>query len=369
MPKEAPTPKYIFRGHTAQVNTLVIFSDNTALSSGDADGNVLVWDLKTRRTTVRWKAHEDGVLELQEWGDKLITHGRDNKIHVWDLTTPDSLTTGNPLFSLPVNALNFCKFSSCSTEIDDDDDLLVAVPSIIDTSMIDIFSLRHQTRLWAYIGARPLSAPPSKEPPRTGLCMALRLFRRDGRLYLLAGFESGGLVLWRLRDGETRMEGEGADSRRVLIRDGVAEMVWEVKEHNEVVLAIDISPDTRHAISTSADDKIVKYSILDGPAASSDDLVTGSITLKHAGVSDVRIRSDGRIFATGGWDGRIRIFSLKTLKPLATLAYHRESVYALAFAPVFDPEEEGESTKDEVAQKHYVVGAGKDERISLWEIY
>ncbi|RUS21038.1 hypothetical protein BC937DRAFT_93786, partial [Endogone sp. FLAS-F59071] len=286
-------------------NTVLRTHDSTLPLFRDADGQVLVWDLKTRRTTVKWKAHKDSVLSIQEWGaNRLITHGRDNNIHVWDCTNLESLTSGNPLFSLPVNALNFCKFSTCSPE-NDDDDLLIAVPSILDSSMIDIFSLRHQTRLWAHIGLPPFpesSSPPSEQPAKAGLCMALRLFWRDKQLYLLAGYENGGLAFWRLQKGETIVEGEGTDARRVVVKDGVREKVWEVKEHKEVVLAIDVSPDMCHALSTSADDKIVKYSLYDNP--SSNEIIAGSVTLKHPGVSDVRIRSDGRIFATGGWDGR-----------------------------------------------------------------
>lgn len=47
-------------------------------------------------------------------------------------------------------------------------------------------------------------------------------------------------------------------------------------------------------------------------------------------------------------------------------------MYALAFAPVSNIQEvakDEEVDKDEVAKKHYVAGAGKDERISLWEVY
>lgn len=33
-----------------------------------------------------------------------------------------------------------------------------------------------------------------------------------------------------------------------------------------------------------------------------------SIDLKNAGVADVAIRSDCKIFATGGWDGRYRVY-------------------------------------------------------------
>jgi len=56
---------------------------------------------------------------------------------------------------------------------------------------------------------------------------------------------------------------------------------------------------------------------------------------------------------------RIRVFS-KSLKPLAILSYHNESIYALAFSTILSNED---------IDKHYLVGAGKDKRISLWEIY
>jgi WD40 repeat protein len=61
-------------------------------------------------------------------------------------------------------------------------------------------------------------------------------------------------------------------------------------------------------------------------------------------------------FLGWGWSHRIRIFSAKTLKPLAVLSYHRESVYSVAFCSL-------------PSSHHYVVGASKDHRISLWEIY
>jgi WD40 repeat protein len=53
---------------------------------------------------------------------------------------------------------------------------------------------------------------------------------------------------------------------------------------------------------------------------------------------------------------RIRVFSAKTLKPLAVLSFHRESVYSVAFCSL-------------PAEKHYLVGASKDQRISLWTLY
>ena len=46
------------------------------------------------------------------------------------------------------------------------------------------------------------------------------------------------------------------------------------------------------------------------------------------------MRLDGRIAATAGWDGTVRLFDLrKELRPLAELRHHRNgAVHAVAFA-------------------------------------
>lgn len=48
-------------------------------------------------------------------------------------------------------------------------------------------------------------------------------------------------------------------------------------------------------------------------------IVLKRLELKASGVADIAVRPDGRIFATAGWDQKIRIFSNKTCAPLAVL--------------------------------------------------
>ena len=115
--------------------------------------------------------------------------------------------------------------------------------------------------------------------------------------------------------------------------------------------------------------------------------------LKNAGVADVAIRSDDKIFASGGWDGRyrinlpcfdlttdygihnngtvfglfccclimcrIRVFGFKKGKPLAILNYHSSTVNCLAFP--------GPSAQTE--NRNLLVCGSKDKRISLWRLY
>ncbi len=39
----------------------------------------------------------------------------------------------------------------------------------------------------------------------------------------------------------------------------------------------------------------------------------------HAGIGDIAVRPDGRLLATTGWDGAVRIFHRRRMQPLALL--------------------------------------------------
>lgn len=47
--------------------------------------------------------------------------------------------------------------------------------------------------------------------------------------------------------------------------------------------------------------------------------VRNSIELHKEGISDVALRPDDKIFATAGWDGKVRVYSYKKAAPLAIL--------------------------------------------------
>lgn len=111
---------------------------------------------------------------------------------------------------------------------------------------------------------------------------------------------------------------------------------------------------------------------------------------KHSGQQSVTLRSDGKIFATAGWDGRARVYSAKTLKEVAVLKWHKDGVYAVGFADVSElsgvvgeEEREGGSSLTmrkgamtmaqrrirEATRTHWIAVGGKDGKVSLWDIY
>lgn len=110
---------------------------------------------------------------------------------------------------------------------------------------------------------------------------------------------------------------------------------------------------------------------------------------KHAGQQSLRVRSDGRLLVTGGWDSRVRIYSAKTLKEVAVLKWHKEGVYAVDFAQILESKDlqETQPADGEVARRetglgklqrqreekmqlgHWVAAGAKDGKISLWEVF
>ncbi|CAG8475234.1 24470_t:CDS:2 [Cetraspora pellucida] len=404
-----PSPVYIFRGHVEQINSLEFIENNRYLISGDAGGNVIIWDMISRRSKIQFKAHNDGILSIVKFKDKLISHGRDNTLHVWAFgqlsnAKDESIKEESIKSEISLTDMNFGKDSVLIqvfyVEINDKrDELFIAVPSAKGSSGIDIWNLTNQKLIVSSIGL--------DQNRKTGYCMAIKIFPNNNfqniqsvtkNYLILAAYENGSVSLWSIT---ININDSVSNEDNVVV-----EKLWDRKEHGESVLSIDLSPNKQFAMSTSGDNKIVKYNFDEGFR---EEPLIQSTTVKYAGVAEVKIRSDGKIFATAGWDTmcviavifyktiynelwvsnfqliiqnflrkRIRVFSSKSLKPLAILSYHRESVYALAFSCILpldeqdhdkSIEEEKDLGSEERIEKHYLVGGGKDQRISLWEIY
>lgn len=84
------------------------------------------------------------------------------------------------------------------------------------------------------------------------------------------------------------------------------------------------------------------------------------VTIKNEGIAVVASRPDSKVFTTGGWDGRLRIFSWKSLRPLAVLDQHRGGIYDIAYSG---------GKVESYSSKCLMAAAGKDGVISLWDLY
>jgi WD40 repeat protein len=229
--------------------------------------------------------------------------------------------------------------------------VLIAVPSTLDSKSVDIFSLPSGTRLHTRITSTT----------ETGMTMALALTRVNGILTLVAGYESGHVVVFRHNTTA------GSWERR-----------YEVKCHTQPVLSLSISPGRTWFLTTSADSLVTRHALSDG------ERMMKTVDSKHSGLQSVCVRSDAKVFATAGWDGRFRVFSARSLKELAVLRWHNVGCYAVEFAEILPEGEGGEEAAGEAVSakmgveearvrrecgRHWVAGGAKDGKVSLWEIY
>ena len=133
MAAAAPEPLTVLRAHDSDVNCVRFGwadASRQLLVSGDAAGDVLVWDLGTRRPCITLVGvHRGGAIEaciVQTAGGAaasswLYTQGRDNSVCVWDLTALLACAAAGgagsgaaapvPVVALPDSDHSFCKMA------------------------------------------------------------------------------------------------------------------------------------------------------------------------------------------------------------------------------------------------------------------
>lgn len=253
--------------------------------------------------------------------------------------------------------------------------------------------------------------------------MAVSIFYSGVDLTVIAGFESGHTTVSQLIDGQGW------------------HILYMAQPHSQPILSLAVDPNHVCYVTSSADAIIAKHPI---PSLSPEEsessstnpisgleesqILTSGVSLlsrglasagpkqnrticpskvdrqtlpskvvqtKHSGQQGLKIRSDGKIFATAGWDSRVRVYSVQSLKELAVLKWHKEGCYAVAFADItssgddlgktggIKPPDEGSamatatgailSVKEKRDLKatttHWLVAGSKDGKVSLWDIY
>lgn len=261
----------------------------------------------------------------------------------------------------------------------------------------------------------------------TGMVMAISIFYSGTNLTVIVGYESGHTMVTQQTD-----------------REGW-HILYMSKPHSQPILSLAINNNFSFYITSSADAIIAKhpipaisngdtpaaqkepYSLADSAISSASGSSLPSMALtssastnrgarprkieiqttpmkvvqtKHSGQQSLKIRSDGKIFATAGWDSRVRVYSVQNLKELAVLKWHKEGCYAVAFADVNihegGGEEKGENEENEAGNEetretwltpspktlavkdkrdlkaimtHWLAAGSKDGKVSLWDIY
>lgn len=200
------------------------------------------------------------------------------------------------------------------------------------------------------------------------MVMTLAITHLHEELIVIAGYENGHTCLWKWDGGRSSWKAASTS-----------------KAHSQPVLSLDLAKSYNTYFTSAADAIVASHPLTSVETSSGPDK---QIQTKHSGQQALTVRSDQKIFATAGWDGRIRVYSAKTMRELAVLKWHTQGCYALAFADLDMPLSENASSDVfdtqiaaasylTVEQKrnikaqttHWLVAGAKDGKVSLWDIY
>ncbi|KAL8970607.1 MAG: hypothetical protein Q9197_003728 [Variospora fuerteventurae] len=277
--------------------------------------------------------------------------------------------------------------------------ILIAVPNTIDSGGIDIYQLPAETRAAVIHAERNIT---------TGMVMALAIQAESSRLQVAAGYESGHTMVFVQSDPGAQFQ--RLYSARPHSQPGSSpspparafQNNTMLTNHPVAVLSMAILPSADSYVTSAADAVVAKHPLPAVQGVWKTELKPFKLVqTKHAGQQGLRVRSDGKIFATAGWDFRVRVYSAKTLKELAVLKWHKVGCYTTAFADVLESgitntgdgfvETEEENAKDcdesivatgsmavstvqqrrdaKAQMTHWLAVGSKDGKVSLWDIY
>lgn len=352
----AASPSFVLRGHASEVMAARFASgaawhDATSglphLLTGAADGELRIWSLQTCRPLASVRAHSDAsILTVQSLSQsRVLSQGRDRCVRIWDVG--ESGIRG-PLLTLPVGSYNFCQCAISAA--------LATRPLALDEGSSENNS--------GSIGGAPLFALPSddaqqlqvrdmRQPPtvpaaailspaesegKAGMCMCARFALDDSRV--LSGWENGALHAFDLRRGGAAATSSAA-SRKL---------------HSEPLLTMDLGPNDEHAITGAADCALQIVPLAEGAPCAPEATLTIPITNEHSGsggIAALTMRPDGKVFAAGGWDRRVRLWQWRKFKPLAVLQQHTGTVNAVSFSD----------------DSKWLASGSSDCTVALWQLF
>lgn len=253
-----------------------------------------------------------------------MTQQKGGIITSWSLTGSGFVETSK----LDTQHTGFCRFA-CST--DPDNPLVISAKDDNKIILLNANDLQIQQTL--SITANNNNSK-TTESSSLGHLFCLQIIMVNGHMYLLGGYESGDFLTWDLRCGK---------------------VINSVK-FDECPMAIDYELHTNRGIYGGPSDKL---GIISYDRNTMQLKKIGEIPLKNAGVNCINIRGDHKVFSTGGWDGRIRIFSWKSLRPLAVLTDHKAAIMDISYS----------TDKVTLWKAPIMAAGGLDGQISLWDLY
>jgi len=299
-------PSFFLRGHKVGVSSIALYQETGI--SGDEAGNVFFWDLSTRRVLQKLHSSESAVIFARLVGNHVVTHSRDGVVRFYDagklLKPVREIKTGSIGFCTPAflqTGTGLGEQFSCGDPENSSNLLIWGDPGRSPTpthklkfdpsGMDDDFSAKKKAR------GRVMDHEFWVDPKTSS--------------WELAGVSEGGyLDVFSVEDGKRLFSHRFAAQTCLSLSFNKTKTAGVCGTDGQELYAFRMDPEVKPSVS-----------------------IRKVIQLPNPGVSHVATRQDMKIFATCGFDERLRIFSWKSLKPLAVLKPHRKGITCIDFHP------------------------------------
>lgn len=313
-----PDPVYCLKAKDLSAFHSLCFHTSERLYSGNVNGKVQLWDLQTNRSTYQLAVGKSPIIGLAHTEDALITQEKEGAVKLWELTNSAYVLRHESA----TEHVGFCRFVLHNDAV------------IMPRGEDKIAILCGQTFTERQL-LNPAAVTEPKLPP-LGTVMCLLPVVIKEKAYLLTAYEAGVLVLWDL------------ESYKPISHLQVCQ--------EECLMAVDYDAYNNRGVCGGTSDKIYVFSV---DRQSMELCKTSEICIKNAGISRLKIRKDLKVFVSTGRDGRIRIFSWKSMRPLAVLTEHRNELLDVIYS----------DEKVSMWKAVIMAAAGTDGKISLWNLY
>ncbi|KAH9255754.1 hypothetical protein BASA81_006148 [Batrachochytrium salamandrivorans] len=320
LPSSSPEPVAWLRGHRSTVSCLAFLEEEEGdgLVSGDCGGDLILWSLRTKRIVKLLAGeHEGGVLQVLSSAAMWFSQGRmDGNLKQW---SPQGELTN--VFRLQTES--FCK----AVIVDGDEGgFKLVCTKATDASVVVMWDSAKSMR-------QPSLEYCTEDKSGMVMCVALEA------AMLLAGYEDG------------HLRGFNVETAECLF-------VLCVQPDYNPCTSFVYCPGTNKGLAAGASGEMTLFQLVPAKVVKhvpvlANKQTSGEEDKLGKGVGQLCLRPDTKILAAACWDHRLRIFHWQTLKPLAVLKNHRDSVQCLAFSN----------------NSQLLASGSKDRNIAIWRIY
>lgn len=302
-----------FADQTQRATALEFLPTGNQLVQGSDEGEIIVWDVESRKPLRVLKEHKATivVLKLVDLGRRLISADRDGKINVWSVdgwTIVDTVTVSSPLLALAAtpsgSRIAVSHFEDGQPTLD-----VVDVASKASQGRLPILSPPIGSLSWDEALERVYFSPP---PPLDDQALSSWSLK-DQQIRGNNESVQSGVTAWQLSPDGSRILAGIARVERVLSKSiAVFHLALLDAESGAIlnqlhrlpgqVTAVAFSADGRHALATTKRGAIVQWSV-------ESDVAFSCVQTGCRDLASLAASSDGSRISAIGSDGQVHVWS------------------------------------------------------------